>query len=140
MVAINIKEEFFGSGNISLIKVSLPKERLTLRDLIFAKVLAKVNTINKDLKAGKVSSNFVSQAEKIVNQHVLKLKADKMLKKVEAMKVDPEKAAYEALAAFQENAFFVIVDGEQKTELEEELLLSDQSEVQFIRLMPLVGG
>ena len=56
------------------------------------------------------------------------------------MKVDPEQACYEALADFQQNGFFVIVDGRQRESLEEELLLSPQSEIHFIRLMPLVGG
>lgn len=54
--------------------------------------------------------------------------------------IDPEKAVAKALSAFRRGAYFVIVDGEQITELEQQVELADETSVEFFRLMPLVGG
>lgn len=45
-----------------------------------------------------------------------------------------------ALAGFERNAFFLLVDGAQITHLDETIPLRPTSEVTFVRLLPLVGG
>ena len=45
-----------------------------------------------------------------------------------------------ALAGFQRNAFFLIVDGRQVTDLDEPIAFRTTSQVTFLRLVPLVGG
>ena len=42
--------------------------------------------------------------------------------------------------SFEKNGFLVLVDGEQVTELDSRLDLHDDSEIDFIKLVPLVGG
>lgn len=45
-----------------------------------------------------------------------------------------------ALEGFRTNAFFLIVDGRQVTDLDEEIPFRTTSQVVFLRLLPLVGG
>jgi hypothetical protein len=45
-----------------------------------------------------------------------------------------------ALEGFRRNAFFLIVDGRQVTELDEAIPFRTTSQVTFLRLVPLVGG
>jgi hypothetical protein len=45
-----------------------------------------------------------------------------------------------ALEGFVRNAFFLVVDGRQLTELDETVPFTTTSEVTFVRLLPLVGG
>jgi hypothetical protein len=45
-----------------------------------------------------------------------------------------------ALEGFRRNAFFLIVDGRQMTELDEPIPFRTTSQVTFLRLIPLVGG
>jgi len=45
-----------------------------------------------------------------------------------------------AIKSFEANGFFLLVDGKQVESLEEELELTSTSKVQFIKLVPLVGG
>jgi hypothetical protein len=45
-----------------------------------------------------------------------------------------------ALEGFRRNAFFLIVDGRQVTELDEAIQFRPTSQVTFLRLVPLVGG
>lgn len=46
----------------------------------------------------------------------------------------------EACEAFERNGFFVLVDGVQKTDLDEAVPLTPDSEIRFLQLVPLVGG
>ncbi len=46
----------------------------------------------------------------------------------------------EACEAFGKNGFFVLVDGVQKTDLDEAVPLTPDSEIRFLQLVPLVGG
>jgi hypothetical protein len=54
--------------------------------------------------------------------------------------IDWERQADLAIDAFGRNGFFVIVDGRQATELDDELALTADSEIRFVRLIALVGG
>jgi len=51
-----------------------------------------------------------------------------------------EAATKLALEGFRKNAFFLIVDGRQVTDLDEEIPFRTTSRVVFLRLLPLVGG
>lgn len=55
-------------------------------------------------------------------------------------RLDWEKQASVALAAFERNGFFVFVGDRQVDDLDEELTLADTDVVSFVRLVPLVGG
>jgi hypothetical protein len=45
-----------------------------------------------------------------------------------------------ACSSFERNGFLVLVDGSQVSELDERIDLRADSEVQFVKLVPLVGG
>ena len=140
MLNLIIKEEIFGNRKITNLPITLPSEKITLAELIQKKVATKVCLINNEIDSKDFGSRFKSLKEQVLNKEAhQKQIADNEQRKADA-KIDPEKAGYEALDAFQKNAFFVIIDGKQREDLKEELHLSKHSEVQFIRLMPLVGG
>lgn len=54
--------------------------------------------------------------------------------------IDWEEQADAAVEAFGHNAFFVIVAGNQVTDLDEQVRLDEATDVTFVRLVPLVGG
>lgn len=55
-------------------------------------------------------------------------------------RVDWEPQADRAIEAFERNGFFVLVDDRQVTELDEELTLTADSDIRFVRLVQLAGG
>ena len=55
-------------------------------------------------------------------------------------RIDPEKQFERAIESFQRNGFFVLVNGLQVDELEEEIEIGSETTVTFLRLVPLVGG
>jgi hypothetical protein len=58
----------------------------------------------------------------------------------ERKKIDAEKQVYIALDAFQKNGYFVLIDDKQADSLEQEVLLTASSTINFVKLTPLVGG
>lgn len=141
MITLSIREEVFGGNSSSFLDVPIESYSITLAELIQSKVAAKVLAISEgDVTELRPASPFLTDEERMLNKTLIAQREEKRREAMKALQLDAEKAGYEALAGFQKNAFFVIVDGMQKTDLEEELQLSDFSQVQFIRLMPLVGG
>jgi len=55
-------------------------------------------------------------------------------------RIDWERQAERAVGAFARNGFFILVDDRQVTELDEELALTPESDIRFVRLVQLVGG
>jgi hypothetical protein len=55
-------------------------------------------------------------------------------------RIDWQRQADRAIEAFERNGFFVLVDDRQVTELDEELDLTPDSDIRFVRLVQLVGG
>lgn len=106
------------------------KERSTAKDIIVARVNKEVEEYNR--KGSEYFNGLVQpvDAEKTLNGYKLKKK------KV----IDAEKQAYIALDSFQKNGFFILVDKQQLTTLDEEITLTKNSAISFIKLTPLVGG
>ena len=55
-------------------------------------------------------------------------------------RVDAERQVQQALAAFESNGFFVLVGDRQLESLDERIAVTDDTEVKFMKLVPLVGG
>jgi hypothetical protein len=54
--------------------------------------------------------------------------------------VDPQKQFDKAIEAFEGNGFLVLVDDRQVETLDDEIALRPETEVSFLKLVPLVGG
>lgn len=54
--------------------------------------------------------------------------------------VDPEQAIATALQAFADGLYFVFLDEQQQENLDDIVTLQPNSELLFLRLVPLVGG
>jgi hypothetical protein len=54
--------------------------------------------------------------------------------------LDWEQQLARALTAFENNGFLILVGEEQLTELEDEITITPETTVTFLKLVPLVGG
>jgi hypothetical protein len=137
---ITIAEEVIGQGIMDTIEVHLPMDKLTVKDIITAKVEATVHAINTDISVVKSKHHFTSDEEKRLNQKLLEKKDEELQKQIKALKLDAEKETYVALEAFQNNMFFIIIDEKQYSDLEEQVVITHKSQVKFIKLTQLQGG
>jgi hypothetical protein len=102
----------------------------TLRDLIRGRLQLEVDRYNQALP--EIFQGLVQpeESEQILNGFRMKTKRP----------LDWEAQCRRACSSFEKNGFLVLVDGKQVTELESRLDLHEDSEIDFIKLVPLVGG
>ena len=105
-------------------------ERMTVRDLIRARIYQEVQDYN--LKEPEYFRGLVqpTEAEKALNGYKLRDKR----------KIDWQEQYQRAIEAFDRNGFFVLVGDKQAESLDQEFDVKVDTEVSFVRLMPLVGG
>lgn len=105
-------------------------EHLTVRELIRARIYQEVQDYN--LKEPEYFRGLVepSNAEKVLNGYKLRAKR----------KIDWEEQYQKALEAFERNGFFVLVGERQAESLDQQFEVKVDTEVSFVKLVPLVGG
>ncbi len=108
----------------------MPQTRLTARELIGSRVRQEVERYNQSLP--EVFRGLVQpeQSEQILNGFRLKTKRP----------LDSDVQIQRACSSFERNGFLLLVDGQQVAELDAEIDLHAESEVQFVKLVPLIGG
>jgi hypothetical protein len=129
MASLVIHDRTASGTPIRTMDLDVP-DRFTLRDLIRTRVrdeVARHNLRPTLLFAGLVQPQGSRQTA-----------AGYAMPRV--ARIDWERQASAALDAFERNGFFVIVNGRQVMELDEEIIFSGAMDVGFIKLTPLVGG
>jgi hypothetical protein len=105
-------------------------EHLTVRELIRARVYQEVREYN--LRQPEYFRGLVqpADAERTLNG----------FKVPRRRRIDPEKQFENAIESFYRNGFMILVNDQQVDELEEEIEVSPDTTVTFLKLVPLVGG
>ena len=104
----------------------------TLRDLIRTRVRDEVAKANAAISEGRSFWTLVQPTDAEVTRNGYRLGKGRT--------IDWHRQADLAEQAFVRNGFFVLVDGRQAEDLGEELALTADSDIRFVRLTPLVGG
>jgi hypothetical protein len=130
MPTLTIHDETTSGQKTHSFTIDCLTERLTVRDLIKARIYQEVQDYN--LREPEYFRGLVepSQAERVLNGYKLKARR----------KIDWEEQYERALEAFKRNGFFVLVGDKQAESLEQEFEVKVETEVSFVKLMPLVGG
>jgi hypothetical protein len=105
-------------------------ERMTVRELLRARIYQEVQDYN--LKEPQCFRGLVepTDAERVLNGYKLKTKR----------KIDWQEQFNRAVTAFDRNGFFVLVGDKQVESLDQEFNVKVDTEVSFVKLVPLVGG
>jgi hypothetical protein len=120
-----------GTGKITnSINLFFKHELITVKELIEARVIKEVKDFNEQQPEYFQGLVQPTRAEQTLNGYRLR----------ERKKIDSEKQVYIALDAFQKNGYFVLIDDKQADSLEQEVLLTASSSINFLKLTPLVGG
>jgi hypothetical protein len=110
--------------------VRLDAGPVVLRDLIRGRLQQAVERYNQALPETFQGLVQQEESEQILNGFRMKTKRP----------LDWEVQCRRACLSFEKNGFLVLVDGKQVTELDTRLDLQEDSEIDFIKLVPLVGG
>jgi hypothetical protein len=130
MITLIIKDETM-TGNVQgTFDIQFNTELVTIKDIIEARVHAEVAKYNSTLMEYFKGLVQPTEAERTLNGYKMK----------ERKTIDAEKQVYIALDAFQRNGFFILVNDRQAETLEEEVFLTGNDSVSFVKLTALVGG
>lgn len=129
-VVLRIQDQTGAGKIISEINISLKSNRVTVKEIIEARVIAEVERYNTKLPEYFQGLVQPTHAEKTLNGYKMK----------ERKKVDAEKQIYIALDAFLKNGYFILIDNFQVQELEQQVDIKPSTQLSFIKLTPLVGG
>ena len=110
--------------------VRLDAGPLTLRDLIRSRIEQEVERYNQTLPETFQGLVQPEESEQILNGTRPKTKPP----------LNWEVQCRRAYSSFEKNGFLVLVDGRQVTELDVPIDLGEDSEIDFIKLVPLAGG
>lgn len=130
MMQILISDELLNGQISNQFNIDIDREELTAEQLIEKRVTIEVENYNKNISEYFNGLVEPLDAEKTLNGY--KLKKRQM--------IDVEKQIYVALAAFQKNGFFILVDDVQIETLDQKISLNPSSKISFVKLTPLIGG
>jgi hypothetical protein len=123
-------ETLFGLGGKLTFIVALPIQRITVRDLIHARVQQEVQAYNSQQPEYYHGLVQPSDAEATLNGYRIRHRR----------LIDAEAQCERAIEAFQRNGFIILVDGRQVSSLDEVIEVGPETAVTFLKLVPLVGG
>ena len=110
--------------------LEVANERLSIRDLIRQRVFQEVTLHNLSMPGYFNGLVQPTNAEATLNGYKLK----------QRRQIDWEKQADLALQAFEGNGFFILIDDRQVTNLDDLVEIGENTQVTFVKLIPLVGG
>jgi hypothetical protein len=130
MPTITIRDETRPGKTWSEIVLHELPDHITLRELVRTRVREEVAKANLHRESANHLLIQPTDAEVTLNGYRLR----------EPRTIDWERQAEVAEEAFGRNGYFVIVDGHQLESLDDDLVLTPETEVRFLKLTPLVGG
>jgi hypothetical protein len=122
---VPLPPEIFGGG-----------QHLTLRDLLVQIVSEEIDAFRTRQEQKRLIS-VLSKTQ--IEQGKRQGKID-MGGKDYQQDVDPQAAIDNVLQAFEDGLYYVFIDDEQQEALDQQVYLKPDSQLLFLRLVPLVGG
>lgn len=146
MYQVCVETIFAGRGEgldeLAPVQISFETDTITLRELITEAVYKQVGALNETV------SPEVDAAQRQMRQQYLSDKDIAQLAESGRIAMDAnapgqldfDACAHFALEGFKRKRYFVSINGTRPASLDDVILLLPNSEAQFVRLIPLVGG
>lgn len=140
MATLIISDERPGKDKVKALTLDCLTETMTVRELIRARVYQEVQDYNQAVETE--SSNPLPRLLVTPSETEARLNANQsnIARKKKKRCVDWESQFELACRAFQSNGFFVLIDDRQAEGLDEQFAVKVDTEITFVKLVPLVGG
>ncbi|MHB1132337.1 MAG: hypothetical protein ACYC4L_08120 [Chloroflexota bacterium] len=116
--------------------VAFPRPRLPLREVITLKVLAEVERRQRQ----REGQGPLPLSLRYLTDEDLAWARGGAVQQPRPRQISAAAETERALTAFEERRFFVLVNGARVADLDEMLTLTPETKLQFVRILPLVGG
>jgi len=128
-LALKIVDQTLGIHPPVTRELRLVRERITLRELLKRRIDEEVAGLNAG--GGDEIKPLVAPTEQ-----ESRLNGESPPRRM----VDPERQLAAAVEAFERRRIVIIADGRQVLDLDQEIVVTPDTEVRFLKLVPLVGG
>lgn len=125
-----IQDETATGAVLHRLALEIAQETITVRELIEQRVRQEVTAYNQ-----RCDEHFHGLVQPIESERALNGYRMRQRKAI-----DVEKQLFEALEAFQQNGYFILVNDRQVESLDEPIWLGEGATASFVKLTPLVGG
>ena len=132
MALLTFQDETATGSILSRLELEISQEMLTVRELISRRVQQEVAAHNSGQAAVFQGLVQPTDSERLLNGSGYRLRHTKQ--------IDAEQQVYQALHAFENNGFFLLMNDRQVESLDEEIWLGEGATASFLKLTPLVGG
>lgn len=129
-LTITVRDETTAGDATHHLSLNLLDERLTVREIIRARVYQEVDDYNRHKRDTFNGLIQPTDTERTLNG----------FKQRQWREIDWKPQFEKACTAFEKNQVLLLIDDKQAESLDQEFLLTTRSEVAFVRLVPLVGG
>jgi hypothetical protein len=130
MINLNMCDATLTGRVLQQFFLPIPSEQVTVRALITERVRYEVAQHNQNRTLQRYTLITPTETEATLNGYADQTRP----------MIDAEAACARALTAFERNRFVLLVDDRQVTELDQVVTVSEHSVIQFVKLVPLVGG
>jgi hypothetical protein len=127
---LKINDETTSGHKTNSLTLDCLTEHLTVRELIRARIFQEVEDYNR--REPECFRGLVAPTEAERTEQGYKLRRRR--------KIDWEQQFQRAVDAFERKGFFVLLGDHQAQSLEQELDVKTDTEVSFVKLVPLVAG
>ena len=130
-IQVRVRDETVNGQSTHELTLDFLTERITVRELIRSRVYQEVKDHNVAANQGDFRGLVQpAGAEEVLNDP----------KRRSARPIDWQKQFEVALQAFGRSGYLILVDDRQVERLDEEIELTAETQVSFVKLVPLVGG
>ena len=132
MTSVRVRDETIFRSAAPAVEFSLevPTMRVTVRELLRSRIYSEVNDYNLD--QADYFKGLVQPDETESTRDGYRMGRGRVL--------DPQRQFEQAVRAFTQNGFMILVDDAQVDDLDHVVELGEHSVVTFLKLIPLVGG
>lgn len=129
--ALEIVDETPRGEVIHQVRLHLASERVTAREIITRRIRQEVEAWNaQDVETLFHGLVQPTDAEAELNGYRMRKRRQ----------LNADRQCAEALRAFERNGFFMLANGTQVEALDTEILVTPETRIAFVKLVPLVGG
>jgi hypothetical protein len=149
-MAINVAVKWLVSGeskvgqDLGAVNLRLVSEKITVRELISRTVTEQIKELTETQKAQAATIHLVLARQYLTTKDInqltetgrIRLPSEKKVNKADSAVINVEEEINKALNGFDTQAFRVLADGDQMESLDQELVLTDDTKLVFLRLTP----
>lgn len=131
-ITLNVCDETTAGEKTNAMSLDFLTERITVRELIRSRVYQEVKDYNVRAQQDTFFRGLVQPNDTEHELNGFRLRKPRHIDWKEQFDV--------ALESFKRNGFLILIDKKQAEDLDDEIEITSDTEVSFVRLVPLVGG